>query len=69
METLAPTPILEPEELLHDGRRPRVTISVSRATAAHLEDWLTEKRLTAAHEAAHCAVARLTEPGWAETDR
>ena len=82
METLALTPILEPEDVLLDERRPRVTISVSPATAAHLEGWLTEKRLTAAHEAAHCAVACLTEPklgvtavsitghhsGWTETD-
>jgi len=82
MDTLSLTPILEPEELLLDEARPRVTINVSRATAAHLEGWLTEKRLTAAHEAAHCAVACLTEPrigvtavsitghhaGWIETD-
>ncbi len=82
MDTLALTPLLEPEQLRLDEQRPRVTISVSRATAAHLEGWLTEKRLTAAHEAAHCAVACLTEPklgvtavsitghhsGWTETD-
>jgi cell division protease FtsH len=73
---------VEPEQLSLDELRPRVTISVTRATAAHLEGWLTEKRLTAAHEAAHCAVACLTEPklglaavsitgqhsGWTETD-
>ncbi len=82
MEILALTPIVEPEQLKLDEHRPRVTISVSRATAAHLEGWLTEKRLTAAHEAAHCAVACLTEPkvgvtavsitgqhsGWVTTD-
>jgi cell division protease FtsH len=82
MDTLALTPMLEPEELRLDEQHPRVTISVSRATAAHLEGWLTEKRLTAAHEAAHCAAACLTEPklgvtavsitghhsGWTETD-
>jgi len=82
MDTLALTPILEPEELRIDEQRPRVTVSVSRATAAHLEGWLTEKRLIAAHEAAHCAVACLVEPklgvtavsitgqhsGWTETD-
>lgn len=82
MDTLSLTPTLEPEELLLDEQRPRVTISVSRAAAAHLEGWLTEKRLVAAHEAAHCAVACLTEPklgvtavsiaghhsGWTETD-
>jgi cell division protease FtsH len=82
MDTLTLTPVSEPEELHLDEQRPRVTISVSRATAAHLEGWLTEKRLFAAHEAAHCAVACLTEPklgvtavsisgqhsGWTETD-
>jgi cell division protease FtsH len=82
MDTLALTPILEPEELRLDEQRPRVTVSVSKATAAHLEGWLTEKRLTAAHEAAHCAAACLTEPrlgvtcvsitghhaGWTTTD-
>jgi cell division protease FtsH len=62
MDTLALTPVLEPEEIRLDERRPRVTITVSRATAAHLEGWLTEKRLIAAHEAAHCAVACLTQP-------
>jgi len=62
MDTLALTPILAPEQLKLDEQRPRVTVSVSRATAAHIEGWLTEKRLTAAHEAAHCAVACLTEP-------
>ena len=82
MDTLSLTPILEPEELRLDEQRPRVTISVSRATAAHLDGWLTEKRLIAAHEAAHCAAACLTEPklgltsvsitgqhsGWTTTD-
>jgi ATP-dependent Zn protease len=82
MDTLAITTVFEPEELRLDEQRTRVTVSVTRATAAHLEGWLTEKRLTAAHEAAHCAVACLTEPklgvaavsitgqhsGWTETD-
>jgi cell division protease FtsH len=82
MDTLALTPILQPEQLRLEEQRARVTVSVSPATAAHLEGWLTEKRLTAAHEAAHCAVACLTEPklgvvavsitghhsGWTETD-
>ncbi len=82
MDTLELIPVFEPEELRLEEQRPRVTVSVSRATAAHLEGWLTEKRLIAAHEAAHCAVACLTEPkigvtavsitgqhsGWTETD-
>jgi ATP-dependent Zn protease len=82
MDRVALTPILEPEKLSLDEQRPRVTVSVSRATAAHLEGWLTEKRLIAAHEAAHCAVACLVQPkvgvtavsitgqhsGWTETD-